>query len=262
MTPTPSNTKRRGRDQERETLIGHRRLDPADDVVQVEEKPLRPKLILIEADRVNRCVVPPHHREVVLCPDSLLQSVALRHSPTILAVGSLLIRRGLYGRWLSNSQYPYLLRFAATSLQSLPSVWRHRSEITRVRRSTSHLLSRRWLCRNANPLSGGLAANHLAVQDREVERLLARFARRATEGYDIGDFMVLYEVFARVPDTEQLDPWSGGPRAGWYSPTIAFSSTTTQWWLDEAWLLEALERVQGIRKADDDEATGSDEAEE
>jgi hypothetical protein len=73
-----------------------------------------------------------------------------------------------------------------------------------------------------------------------------------TEGYDIGDFMVLYEILERVPETAQLDPWSGGPRAGWYSPTIAFSSTTTQWWLDEAWLLEALERVQAIRRAADD----------
>ena len=32
------------------------------------------------------------------------------------------------------------------------------------------------------------------------------------EGYEIGDFMVLYEVFARVEDSEPLSPWSGGIR--------------------------------------------------
>lgn len=82
------------------------------------------------------------------------------------------------------------------------------------------------------------------------------------EGYDIGDFMVLYEVFERVPDTEQLDPWSGGPRAGWNSPGIASSSTTTQWWLDEAWLDEVLERVRELRSAVDDDVARPDEAEE
>ena len=82
------------------------------------------------------------------------------------------------------------------------------------------------------------------------------------EGYDIGDFMVLYEILERVPDTEQLNPWSGGPRAGWKSPALAFSSTTTQWWLDEAWLAEAHERVRDIRAAEDVDASPPDEAEE
>jgi hypothetical protein len=83
------------------------------------------------------------------------------------------------------------------------------------------------------------------------------------EGYDIGDFMVFFEVFTRVPDTEQLDPWSGGPRAGWNSPIIAFSSTTSAYWLDEAWLVEALARVRETRRAvGDDGAPNPDEAAE
>jgi hypothetical protein len=67
------------------------------------------------------------------------------------------------------------------------------------------------------------------------------------EGYEIGDFMVFYEVYTREEDSEQLPPWSGGVRAGWNSPSIAFSSTTTEYWLDEAWLVEALKRVRKQR---------------
>ena len=89
------------------------------------------------------------------------------------------------------------------------------------------------------------------------------------EGYDIGEFIVLYEVFTRVSDTEQLDPWSGGPRAGYNSAGIAWSSTTNQYWLGEALLAEAHERVRRMRFDDGEvtdslegEATGSDEADE
>jgi hypothetical protein len=67
------------------------------------------------------------------------------------------------------------------------------------------------------------------------------------EGYEIGDFIVLYEIFTREEDSERLPPWSGGPRAGWNSPFVEFSSTTTEYWLDEAWLVEALERVRRRR---------------
>jgi hypothetical protein len=68
------------------------------------------------------------------------------------------------------------------------------------------------------------------------------------EGYEIGDFMVLYELIRRVPEDEPLEPWTGGLRTGWESPGIAFSSTTSAYWLDEAWLREALTQVQEQRR--------------
>jgi hypothetical protein len=79
------------------------------------------------------------------------------------------------------------------------------------------------------------------------------------EGYEIGDFMVLYELIRRVPPDEALEPWSGGPRAGWESPAVAFSSTTSKYWLDEAWLREALARVRQERQVVEDADLDSDE---
>ena len=78
-------------------------------------------------------------------------------------------------------------------------------------------------------------------------------------GYEIGDFMVLYELIREVPPEESLEPWSGGPRAGWESPAVAFSSTTSAYWLDEAWLREALAIVQTRRREVDDLSTEPDE---
>ena len=69
------------------------------------------------------------------------------------------------------------------------------------------------------------------------------------DGYEIGDFMVIFEVFTRISDSESLDPWSGGVRSGFNSPVIAFSSTTSAYWLDEAWLVDALARVRERRRA-------------
>jgi hypothetical protein len=69
------------------------------------------------------------------------------------------------------------------------------------------------------------------------------------DGYQLGDFMVLFEVFTRVSDSEPLEPWSGGVRSGLNSPDIAFSSTASAYWLDEAWLVEALARVRARRRA-------------
>jgi hypothetical protein len=88
-------------------------------------------------------------------------------------------------------------------------------------------------------------------------------------GYELGDFMVVYEVFTRVPSDEPLKPWSGGVRAGFDSPFIAFSSTTSDYWLDEAWLTEALRRVRQSREErrawrvqdDADDVEGVDEIE-
>jgi hypothetical protein len=72
------------------------------------------------------------------------------------------------------------------------------------------------------------------------------------DGYEIGDFMVLYELIRRVAPDEALQPWSGGQRSGWESPALAFSSTTSAYWLDEAWLREALSEVQARRREVDD----------
>jgi hypothetical protein len=85
-------------------------------------------------------------------------------------------------------------------------------------------------------------------------------------GFEINDFMVIYEILERVPDAKPLQPWETGPRsrAGFYSPVLAFSSTTSTYWLDEAFLAEALSRVRNDRKYyaelhDDD---GGDEEDE
>ena len=83
------------------------------------------------------------------------------------------------------------------------------------------------------------------------------------EGFEIGDFMVVYEVFTRVEDSEPLEPWSGGVRSGFNSPVVSFSSTTSTYWLDEAWLTEALALVRERRRSagdgDDAETPESDE---
>lgn len=75
--------------------------------------------------------------------------------------------------------------------------------------------------------------------------------------------MVLFEVFTRIPDDEQLPAWSGGLRAGWESPQVALSSTNSVYWLDEAWLLEALARARERRReARESRETDADEADE
>src|SRR5262249_6717223 len=126
--------------------------------------------------------------------------------------------------------------------------------------------------RAADSKAWTLRAIEAPTMDRdEFERRLLALVRnyldeadeRYPEGYEIGDFMVIYEVNIRIPDGEQLEPWSGGLRAGWDSPVLAFSSTSSAYWLDEAWLSEALARVRRIRRevgeisdAADDEVEG------
>ena len=89
--------------------------------------------------------------------------------------------------------------------------------------------------------------------ERRLLALVRNFLDEADElypeGFEIGDFMILYEVFSRVEDSEPLEPWSGGVRAGLNSPMISFSSTTSAYWLDEAWLVEALAHVRERRRA-------------
>jgi len=99
--------------------------------------------------------------------------------------------------------------------------------------------------------------------ERRLLALVRNYMDEADElypdGYEIGDFMVLYELIRRVAPDEALEAWSGGPRAGWESPSIAFSSTTRSYWLDEAWLTEALSRVKKERQAFEDQEFEPDE---
>ena len=89
----------------------------------------------------------------------------------------------------------------------------------------------------------------------EFERRLLALVRdymdeadeRYPAGYEIGDFVVLYELYERVADDAPLKPWTGGVRAGFESPVVGFSSTHTAWWLDEAWFAEALASVRARR---------------
>jgi hypothetical protein len=59
-------------DEEAEVVGGRFRVDPADDVVEVEEQ-LGVLLILAEGDRVDSGVVPAHRVEVAVRPDGLLE---------------------------------------------------------------------------------------------------------------------------------------------------------------------------------------------
>lgn len=73
--------------------------------------------------------------------------------------------------------------------------------------------------------------------------------------------MVFFEVFRRIPDDEELAPWSGGLRAGWESPVVAFTSSHSVYWLDEAWLVEALARVRERRHEADESSAPETDAE-
>jgi hypothetical protein len=93
------------------------------------------------------------------------------------------------------------------------------------------------------------------VADREEfeRRLLALvrdFLDEADEespgGYDIEDFIVVYQM-RYAPDAEQpLQPWHGGQRPGWYL-AVAHSSSCGHYWQDEAMLAEALDLVRNRR---------------
>jgi hypothetical protein len=102
--------------------------------------------------------------------------------------------------------------------------------------------------------------------ERRLLALVRNFLDEADErnphGYEIGDFMVLYEVFARVDESEPLEPWSGGVRQGFDSPGISFSSTTSAYWLDEVWLAETLARVRELRRSAGDRDRDAEDTDE
>src|SRR4051794_23846209 len=84
----------------------------------------------------------------------------------------------------------------------------------------------------------------------------------APGGYDIEDFIVVYQVRYSQAENASLKPWHGGPRPGWWLG-VAFSSTTGSHWHDESLLTEALERVRNTRfdsRHDDDGDEEEDEA--
>jgi hypothetical protein len=66
------------------------------------------------------------------------------------------------------------------------------------------------------------------------------------EGFEIEEFIVLYQVRFGPPEDQDLQPWHGGARPGsWLG--VSFSSTTGSHWNDEALLAEALQRVRDRR---------------
>jgi hypothetical protein len=111
------------------------------------------------------------------------------------------------------------------------------------------------------------AAPHREEFERRLLALVRDYMdgadRRYADGYEIGDFMVLLEVFTRVADSDPLEPWSGSVRAGFNSPGISLSSTTSSYWLDEALLAEALAHVRERRSAlDENGDADSDDTQE
>jgi hypothetical protein len=61
--------------------------------------------------------------------------------------------------------------------------------------------------------------------------------------YDVGDFMIVYQIYEDHPPPE---PWHGGPYAGWIQD-VHFVTSSPSWWIDEALLTEALAWVRQKR---------------
>jgi hypothetical protein len=107
------------------------------------------------------------------------------------------------------------------------------------------------------------------VADREqFERRLLSLVRdylsetdeEFPEGYEIEDFIVLYQVRFGPPESQDLKPWHGGARPGsWLG--VSFSSSTGSHWNDEALLAEALQRVRDSRMDLRYQADAADEPE-
>ena len=86
--------------------------------------------------------------------------------------------------------------------------------------------------------------------ERRLLALVRDYLREADEefpeGYEIEDFIVLYQVRYGPSENEDLQPWHGGARPGsWLG--VAFSTSTGSHWHDEALLAEALQRVRDRR---------------
>jgi hypothetical protein len=84
---------------------------------------------------------------------------------------------------------------------------------------------------------------------------------RFPDGYEIEDFIFVYQMSFAPTQDETLNPWDGGSLPGW-SFEVAFSSTTRSWAHDQALLNEAVQRVGDLRldqRYPDDDASDEDD---
>lgn len=109
-------------------------------------------------------------------------------------------------------------------------------------------------------------------QREEVERRVLALLRSRldecdewhTDGYEIGDFLLVYQIFTAPHPEGELDPWAGGPYSGW-DTDIGFVTSSESWWFDEAVLRECLTWVRRTRHQmflDDRYADDEEEPEE
>ena len=78
------------------------------------------------------------------------------------------------------------------------------------------------------------------------------------DGYDIEDFMVIYQLRVAPPADEDLQPWDGEPYPGSWL-TVARSSTTSSFWNMEVLASRALDMIREQWSRDQQ---GEDPAEE
>jgi hypothetical protein len=79
-------------------------------------------------------------------------------------------------------------------------------------------------------------------------------------GYEIEDFIVVYQLRSAPDPDESLEPWDGGTRPG-SSFRISVSASTKTWSHDEAMLAEALRSTRKLRDERDAEEAADDEEE-
>jgi hypothetical protein len=74
--------------------------------------------------------------------------------------------------------------------------------------------------------------------------------KRHEHGWELGDFIVIYELFEDHGDDETMQPWWGGPAGSRFHKVAGSSSTRT--WSKDSWLLgEMLRSTEIERKASD-----------
>ena len=75
------------------------------------------------------------------------------------------------------------------------------------------------------------------------------------DGFEIEEFMVLYQIRVGPPSDWELRPWHGGDHPGSWRE-LGISTSHGSWWMDEAMLNEAASRVRRSRsfahESDDD----------
>jgi hypothetical protein len=82
------------------------------------------------------------------------------------------------------------------------------------------------------------------------------------EGSEIGDFIIIWEVYEEIAQDATLKPWWGGPTRGRGRYT-SFSTTPSTWSHTEAMVRETLRSIRMRRDADESEDDESyDEGEE